>query len=148
LKRKLKQDREPKEPHYVDSNVFFYAKTVDAEFGASCAEVVRAIHGGRIQAATSVLVTLEVANALRKYGLAKEVNDTTDSIFSLGIEVFDLESSDIRNATTIFQRYHISPYDCAHAAVMKRTGIKNIISADKDFDLIREISRKDPKTFM
>ena len=64
-------------------------KIVDAEFGVSCVEVIRAIHGSRIQAVTSVLVTLEVANALRKLD-SKEVKDTIDSIFSLGIEVFDL----------------------------------------------------------
>ena len=147
MKKKLKQDSEPRDRYFIDSNIFFYAKIVDAEFGASCAEVMRAVDGKRVQAVTSVLVTLEVANALRKFGLAKEVKDTIDSIFSLGIDVFDLETSDIRNATSIFQRYHISPYDCAHAAVMKRTGVKRIISADKDFDLIREISRKDPRTF-
>jgi hypothetical protein len=60
-------------------------------------------------AATSVLVTLEVANALRKFGLAKEVKDTVDSIFSLSIVVLKMDSSDIRNAIDIFHRQRYEP---------------------------------------
>lgn len=36
--------------------------------------------------------------------------------------------------------------DCVHAAIMKRAGITDIISADKDFDKITWIRRLDPKS--
>lgn len=136
------------ELHFVDSNVFFYAKIMDAEYGPSCAEVLRKIHNGEIIAATSALITLEVANALRKFGLMKEVKDTVDSIFSLEITILNVESSDIRNAIDIFHRHRISPYDCAHVAVMKHAEIKNIISADRDFERVSDIQRRDPKLFV
>ncbi len=120
---------------------------MDPEYGSSSARVLREIHEGSIAAATSVLITLEVANALRKFGLARDVRGTVDSIFSLPIQVFDLDHSDIRNAISIFQRHLISPYDCTHVAVMRRVEISSIISADRDFDRIPEIKRKDPKLF-
>lgn len=144
----MKPDRDSEEPHFVDSNVFFYAKIMDKEYGPSCAQVLRKIHEGKIVAATSVLVALEVANALRKFGLAKEVKDTVDSIFSLSMMILNMDGSDIRNAIDIFHRNRISPYDCAHVAVMKHAEISSIISADRDFERVPGIERKDPKHFL
>jgi predicted nucleic acid-binding protein len=40
----------------------------------------------------------------------------------------------------------MNPYDCLHAAVMKRMGLDEIISADKEFDKLRWITRIDPKS--
>ncbi len=137
-----------KELNYVDSNIFFYAKIMDREYGPSCAEVIRSIHDGRTTAAVSTLVALEVANALRKFGLGREVRDTVDSIFSLRMQVASLEQSDLRNAINTFHKYLISPYDCAHVAMMKRLGAQALISADKDFDKITGITRRNPKSFM
>lgn len=143
----MKPDRSSEQWHFVDSNVFFYAKIMDREYGPSCAQVLRKIHEGKIMAATSVLVTLEAANALRKFGLGKEVKDTIDSIFSLSMIILNLDDSDIRSTIDIFHRHRISPYDCAHVAVMKHAEISNIISADRDFERVPGIERKDPKSF-
>ncbi len=144
----MRRDRDLEELHFVDSNVFFYAKIMDTEYGPACAEVLRRIHDGKIVAATSVLIILEVANALRKFGLAKEVKDTVDSIFSFEMTMLSMDSSDIRNAIDMFHRYRISPYDCAHVAVMKHAEIKKIISADRDFEHVPDIDREDPKAFV
>lgn len=122
---------------------------MDKEYGPCArAQVIREIHQGKIKAATSVLVTLEAANALRTFGLAKEVKDTVDSIFSLSIRILNVDGVDMRNAIDIFQRHRISPYDCAHVAVMKRAEVSSIISADRDFERIPGIERKDPKHFV
>ena len=94
------------------------------------------------------LVALEVGNALRKFGLAREVKDAVDSIFSLEIAILNIDSSDIRNAVDIFHKHRISPYDCAHVAVMRHAKIRNIISADRNFEHALDIERKDPKLFV
>lgn len=143
----MNRDKDSEELHFIDSNIFFYSKIMDTEYGASCAEVLRQIQDKKISAATSVLVTLEVVNALRKFGLARQVKDVIDSIFSLEIEILDMTSSDVRNAIELCQRFGISPYDCAHVAVMHRAEITRIISADKDFDRIPDVKRKNPKLF-
>jgi len=143
----LNLDETPDELHFIDSNVFFYSIILDGNYGRSCAEVLRKLQDGTILGATSSLVILEVANALRKFGLAKQVRDVVDSVFSLEIKILDMTSSDVRNATEICQRLNINPYDCIHVAVMQHAGIKRIISADRDFDRISEIKRTDPKSF-
>ena len=130
----------------MDSNVFFYAKIQDKVFGKSCSRVLSGIASKEIDASTSALAALEVANALRKYGRPDEVTDEVRAIFSLGIDVYPLEPSDVREAAEIYLEAKISPYDCAHAAIMRRNGLSTIISADKEFDRVKWLKRVDPKS--
>lgn len=134
--------------YFVDSNVFFYAKILDQEYGEACAKIIKDVVEGKVKAVTSVLVVIEVANALRKYGLGKEAKKVVDAIFSLDIPVYEVDSSDVRIAMGIFEGFGISPYDCVHASIMKRAGALNILSADKDFDKIDWIKRLDPKSYV
>ena len=57
---------------YIDSNIFFYAKIMDKKYGEACASIIEKIGKG-IKASISSLVILEAANALKKYGMEKEV---------------------------------------------------------------------------
>ncbi len=131
--------------YFIDSNVFFYAKVFDREYGDACARVLGKIEKGELEATTSTLVVVELANALRKHGLSDEVKDVVDAVFSLDIRVFEVDSLDVRTAARIYDEFRVSPYDCVHAAVMKKAGVDEIISADKDFDKIDWIRRRDPK---
>jgi hypothetical protein len=133
--------------YFIDSNVFFYAKILDREYGEACAKIISRIAEGRISAVTSALAIIELANALSKYGLNKEARDVVDAAFSLDIPIYEIDTSDVRSAMIIFDEFKISPYDCVHAAIMKRVGTINIISADKDFDKIKWIKRLNPKDY-
>ena len=131
---------------YIDSNVFFYAKILDRVFGRSCASLIRRMALKEVEASTSVLAVIEVANALRKYGLRSEVSSELRAISSLGIEVYPLEGADAQEAAEIYDEVQISPYDCLHAAVMRKYDLKEIVSADKDFDKIKWLVRLDPRS--
>ena len=132
---------------YIDSNVFFYAKILDRQYGGACAEILNKIEKDELRAATSTLVIVELANALSKYGLSDEVKDVVDAIFSLNMSIFEVDPLDVRTAANVYDEFRISPYDCVHIAIMKRASIREIISADKDFDKITWIRRLDPKNF-
>ncbi len=132
---------------YIDSNVFFYAKIMDGIFGESCSGVLSSITLGRTKASISALVPLEVANALAKYGLADEVHAEIQAIFSMGIEVLSLDGPDIREVAEVFGDTEVSPYDCTHAVLMRKHGLKEIISADKDFEKFGWVKRIDPRSF-
>ena len=131
----------------MDSNIFFYAKILDKKYGKPCIKVVKAISKGELDAVTSVLTLIEVANALRKYGLGREVRDTIDAILSLEMQLYELDEIDVRNAIEISENFKISPYDSVHVAIMKKAGVTQIISADKDFDKVTGIERIDPEEF-
>ena len=134
--------------YYIDSNVFLYAKILDRRFGRPCAKIVEAIFKGELDAATSVLTPIEVANALRKYGFKREdVRNTVNAMLSLDMEVYELDRVDVMEAIRISEEFDISPYDAVHVAIMKKAGITLILSADKDFDKVAGIKRIDPEEF-
>jgi len=135
------------ETYFIDSNIFFYAKIMDKEYGEDCAKILNMIVRGELETATSSLAIIELANALRKYGLSNEVTDVVDAVFSLNIQIIPVDSLDVRNAMEIFDEFKISPYDCTHVAIMKKAETDKIISADRDFEKITWIKRIDPKNF-
>lgn len=129
---------------YIDSNVFFYAKILDRKYGSACRFLLEQIEAKRLQAVTSVLVYLEVGNALCKYGLAPEVELVIGAMASLPMEVHQLDSTIIGEAVRICSSAGISIYDCAHAATMRQAKVKQIVSADRDFEKVPWITRLDP----
>ncbi len=129
---------------YIDSNVFFYARIMDAKYGEACARIIEAIAKGELKGVASVLVVLEVANALKKYGLTEAVKDEIDAICSLGMALVPVDDVIIRRVGGIYQEAWISPYDCVHAATMRKLNVDEIVSADRDFDKIPGIRRIDP----
>jgi predicted nucleic acid-binding protein len=133
---------------YVDSNVFFYAKILDRQYGSACRFILEQVEAKRLQAVTSVLVYLEVGNALRKYGLAPEVERVIGAMASLPMEVHQLDSTIIGEAVQISRSADISIYDCAHAATMKEAKVKRIVTADRDFERVPWITRLDPLDFV
>ncbi len=135
------------EPYYLDSNIFFYAKISDRKYGDACARILQELAEGKLSGATSTLALVETSNALRKYGRPSEVPDEVAAIYSLGLTVHELLNVDVRLATEIFAQTSVNPYDCAHAAIMKRVGLRNIVSADGHFEDIPGITRTDPLSF-
>ena len=132
---------------YIDSNVFFYAKIMDRAYGKSCSGVLKGVVSGRLKASVSSLVPLEVANALAKYGLGVEVPAEIHAIFSMGLEIYPIEGADVRETAEVQNETGVSPYDCAHAVVMRKFGLREIISADMDFDKFHWLKRIDPRSF-
>ncbi len=117
---------------------------MDRRYGRSCSTLVRAIAGRRLDFAISSLILLEISNALRKYGWTREVTPEVRAISSLGIDVYPVDASDVREAAEIFDEARMNPYDCLHAAIMKRYHLTQIISADKEFEKLSWLNRIDP----
>ena len=130
--------------YFLDSNIFVNAKIKDRKYGSSCARVIIDLAEGRLSAATSTLALVEVSNALKKIGLGKEVALEINSIYSTGITVTEMLNVDVRLTVELFRSSSVSPYDCAHAAIMKRIGLDTILSTDPHFEDIPGINRLDP----
>ena len=130
--------------YFLDSNIFVNAKIKDRKYGSSCARVITDLAERRLSAVTSTLALVEVSNALRKIGLGRGVALEINSIYSTGITVSELLNVDVRLTVELFRSSSVSPYDCAHAAIMKRIGLDTILSTDPHFEDIRGINRLDP----
>ena len=132
--------------YYIDSNIFFYARIMDKRYGESCSKILRGIFRGEVEAVTSALTPIEVANALRKYGVStEEVRKSIDAMLSLVLAIYEFERIDIAESIRISEEFDISPYDAVHIAIMKKADVTRIISADRDFDRVTGIERIDPE---
>ena len=81
---------------------------------------------------------------MRKIGMAREVSDEMNAIHSTGVVVTELLNVDVRLMAELFRASGVSPYDCAHAAIMRRIGLDTIVSTDRHFESIPGIHRLDP----
>ncbi len=130
--------------YFLDSNIFVNARIGDRKYGFSCSSIITDLAKKRLSGATSTLALVEVSNALRKIGMAQEVNGEVNAIYSTGVSVHELLNVDVRLMVELFRASGVSPYDCAHAAIMKRLGLNTIVSTDPHFQNIPGILRVDP----
>lgn|SRR5579875_2881165 len=108
----------------------------------------RKISQGGLKATTSVMTLVEVASAMKKFGLTKDVSMEINAISSLIAEVQSIDIADVQESIALFNESGISLYDCVHAAVMKRLGISKIFSADTEFEKLQWIKRMDPLSIL
>ncbi len=125
-----------------------YAIIADQKYGKSCARILRKIQEGDIEAWASLLLLLEVSRALQKIGMKRtKILETIRAILSLPIRFVPIDEKILMKSLEFFKAYGISPYDCVHVATAAFAGIRFLVSADKGFDKINEVSRVDPLDF-
>jgi predicted nucleic acid-binding protein len=60
-------------------------------------------------------------------------------------EVLPVEERHTSRALELLERYaSVSPRDAIHVATMESAGIRRILTTDRDFDAIEEVTRVDP----
>ena len=142
----MKKLRKQQKAIFIDSNIFFYSIINDKKYGETCSNIIKSIYNEEIDAAISQLILLEVANALRKYQIG-DISNRLRAIISLPLRIIDLDRMDVIEGIYLSEVYGISPYDATHVVSMRKSGIRLILSADKDFDRVPGIDRIDPLSF-
>jgi len=137
----------PREEVYLDSNVVFYSASADREFGAPCSSILRDIQEGRVRAVASALVVSEVANAMFRTGRAAGMERVVAALTSLPIQFRDVTEPLASEGVRLAREASASPYDGIHAATMQALGLRIILSADRDFDRFRGLTRVDPRGY-
>ena len=135
---------------YVDTNVFVYAIENHPKFGASCKKILEDVQEGRLEAACSVLVLVELINVLKKVNdtLSTERKSTLnvganiEAVMSLPVTWLDLDFLVIERASSY--SYDVGGIDYVHISSMELNSITEIISADRELDRIRILTRVDP----
>lgn len=138
---------------YIDTNIFIYAIENHPEYGEACKRVLLEVEKGRLKACASFLVLVEIVNVLTKINRIIErrgrkpldISKNIDAILSLPIVWFDLTFLIIKKASEY--TYPTSGVDYVHIATMEINLIWEVISADKELDKIKFISRIDPKEY-
>jgi|SRR3989344_2410359 len=138
---------------YIDTNIFIYAIENHPSYGKVCKKILLDVQEGRLKTGASILVLVEIVKVLVKLNaeLKKrkhkplDLNANLDAVLSLPIMWFDLDFFTIRKATEY--PYNITAQDYFHIATMELNSVKEVISADRDFDKALFIKRIDPSDY-
>lgn len=135
---------------YLDTNVIGYAIEGHPKYGRACGKILADIQAGRLKAACSILVLVELISVLRKVNRELErrrlppldIRANIDAVLSLPITWLELGVFLLKRAAEY--QYNIHGADYVHLASLELHDIREIISADSDFDKAGFVKRIDP----
>ena len=128
---------------FIDANVIMYSAGGPHSLRNSCKRVLEKIRSGKISVVTNTEVLQEILHryfSIRKPTLGEMVYQ---SMVQVCVEVFPVTRAETDKALDILKTYEVTSRDAIHAATMINNGVKEILSTDPHFDLIREIKRVD-----
>jgi len=128
---------------YLDSNIFLYAILYNDKKAVSCRNILLSVVRGDVEGATSFLTWDEVVYiVLKSIGGDNAVREGKKLLELPNLKFVKVDEKIMRKAQELIREYRINPRDAIHAASAVVIGAKEIVSDDKDFDLIREVKRK------
>lgn len=134
---------------YIDTNIFVYAVSDKGETGELARKLLKRIEDGEIEASTSSLAFSELVYVLMRISDRETAINAGENFLALNnIGIETMGKSTCRIALEAMRQYSFKPQDAMHYAVMKETGISEIISEDTDFGKAKDIRRYTQKEFL
>lgn len=129
----------------IDTNVFVYALGAPHPYREPCREIVRRQGRGELAGSVTPVVLAEVVHQrLCQTGDRAEAVKRGRQVAAV-FRVHATESSDADLASEVYARVEqLDAFDALLAAVALNRGIDTVVSADRGFDRIDEITRVDP----
>jgi predicted nucleic acid-binding protein len=141
---------------FIDTSIFMYARGKVHSLKAPCSQIILAVaKDGALGTYGAPVVNAEVLQEILYRYVTIGKGDIGLSICrdieALEVDVLPVMKDDMNRTFELFDRYkekNLPPRDLIHAAVMLNNGISTIISADKHFDVIKEINRVRPEQYV
>lgn len=148
-----------KTAYFIDTNIVMYARGKEHTHKEPCAKLILKIADGSFEKSFGIPVTdSEVFQEIMyRYALVGELSTALSvcrDVYALGLEILPVGSLQVNKLLELATKYatkyieaRIAPRDLIHAAVMLTNDVKNIITTDTHFDVIKEVKRFDPAKF-
>ncbi len=131
--------------YFIDTNIFIYSVGRDHPLKSNCASAIRRLRDGGIRAIVNTEIIQEI---LYRYQSLKELRlgiKLAKEAMALSSKILPVTERDLALAIELLESHpQIDTRDAFHAATMINNEVKEIISTDSHFDLIRGIKRIDP----
>src|SRR3990170_1774662 len=128
-------------PRYIDINIFVYWLGNHPKFGETAYNLIKKIEnsprGEYITSSLTLYETLVIIAGLAGKSLKDKafVEEVVTSITHIkGLRIEPLKPEDFTKAADLMNEYKLDYEDSIHLAVATRTGVREIVSNDKDFD--------------
>lgn len=130
---------------FIDANVFVYLLSADPRYSSKALEVLEAAEKGLYEAYTSTLPVSQVLAHLERRGRHRALSLFLDYLEDSPVTVVETTWRDILEARRLAEENRLPLHsmwdDLVIAAQMKRLGIEEIYSNDRDFDRVPGIRR-------
>ncbi len=129
---------------YLDANVFISANLDLGKEGEDARSLLRRVQSGRVRAASSALTFDEIVWIVKKNRTAEASVLAGEAFLNMpGLELIAVDGDLLAEALSVMRRYHLDPRDSIHAASAMNGGADAIVSADRHFDKVKEVGRKE-----
>jgi hypothetical protein len=130
---------------FLDTNIFLYAAGRPHPEREACAQILRRVAEGTLDATANTEVIQEILYVLTRRGQRPEALALARQVMLLCPDLLPVTSEDMVEVFRLLERHPGLPVrDAVHAANMLRNGLRTVISVDPDFDRIPEIRRVAP----
>lgn len=133
---------------YIDSNIFAYPVIYNPEViseAKKSKEFLVKIALGKVEAYTATITWDEVAWIIRKvFGFEFSAEESKKFLSFPNLRFLGVKKTTVFKAQDLVEKYRLTPRDAIHAATALENKITTIVSYDKDFDEINEITRIEP----
>ncbi len=130
---------------YIDSNVFIYPVIYQTETqykAKKAKEILFKIESGELSACTSTLTWDEVVWVVSRVLSRNDgIRQGRKLLGFPNLEFMDVDEGILTLAQMLLDKYKLSPRDSIHVASALSRKMKTVISDDKDFDQVKEITR-------
>ena len=126
-------------PRFVDSNVFVYVLLKDPVYGSRALDILLRFEAGEERGLTSTLVVSQVLAHLARRRAERAIDRFLVYLANVPIRVVETSFEDFQEAVRLRRRLNLSWRlwdDLVIAAQMKRLGVREIYTNDRDFDRI------------
>jgi len=127
-----------------------YAAGAAHPYKDPCVRILAQVEVGTLEAAVNIEVLQELLYRYSHIKLADKGIQLCRAILRYPLIVLPVTQSDIQLAVDLFEAHHgagLNPRDAVHAATMLNNGMRQLISTDKDFDRLGDVTRIDPLVF-
>ena len=129
----------------LDTTVLVYAKGQDHALREPCRELIQAIAERRIEATTTVEVVQEFVHVRARRRDRSDAAALGRDYAELLSPLLNVTAQDLTNGLALFERTQdLGAFDAVLAASVARNGISAVVSADRGFARIPEISHVVP----
>ena len=134
---------------FVDASVFVHAylrprrplKEHERSIKARAKSIVARINGGEA-VATSTVHLAEIANLLEAWMPLQDARTVQRGLIQRDtVDIWSTAKGDFVEAVSVGQEADIGTTDALAAILMRRNGLKEIYSFDRDFDRFRDLRR-------
>jgi len=130
---------------FLDTNIFLYASGSSHPLREVCAQVLRRVADGSLDATINSEVIQEILYVLTRRGRRSDALKLAGHLIALFPDLFAVTLDDVVGACELLRKYpRLSVRDAVHVGTMLHNGLQTLVSVDSNFDQVSEIRRVGP----